>query len=74
MLIGKSLMKTRKNPSWMPHPDVSVDAAFSNQVWMADVLQRVGLLAPHCYGADVPLSFHPAATRVLGLVTPRSVG
>lgn len=23
---------------------------------------------------DVPLSFHPAATRVLGLVTPRSVG
>ena len=24
--------------------------------------------------ADVPLSFHPAATRVLGLVTPRSVG
>ena len=25
-------------------------------------------------GADVPLSFHPAATRVLGLVTPRSVG
>lgn len=44
-------MKTRKNPSWMPHPDVSVDAAFSNQVWMADVLKRVGLLAPHCYGA-----------------------
>ena len=27
------------------------------------------ILAP-----DVPLSFHPAATRVLGLVTPRSVG
>lgn len=25
-------------------------------------------------GVDVPLSFHPAATRVLGLVTPRSVG
>ena len=25
-------------------------------------------------GLDVPLSFHPAATRVLGLVTPRSVG
>jgi peptide-methionine (S)-S-oxide reductase len=25
-------------------------------------------------GPDVPLSFHPAATRVLGLVTPRSVG
>lgn len=24
--------------------------------------------------SDVPLSFHPAATRVLGLVTPRSVG
>jgi len=24
--------------------------------------------------ADVPLSFHPAATRALGLVTPRSVG
>ena len=23
---------------------------------------------------DLPLSFHPAATRVLGLVTPRSVG
>jgi uncharacterized protein YaiI (UPF0178 family) len=23
---------------------------------------------------DVPLNFHPAATRVLGLVTPRSVG
>ena len=26
------------------------------------------------YEGDVPLSFHPAATRVLGLVTPRSVG
>jgi len=26
------------------------------------------------YIGDVPLSFHPAATRVLGLVTPRSVG
>ncbi|WP_370193338.1 hypothetical protein [Aurantimonas coralicida] len=27
-----------------------------------------------CVISDVPLSFHPAATRVLGLVTPRSVG
>ncbi|MFC5371425.1 methyltransferase, partial [Brevundimonas faecalis] len=25
----------------------------------------------HGLDADVPLSFHPAATRVLGLVTPR---
>ena len=44
-------MKTRKKTSWMPHPDVSVDAAFSNQVWMADVLRRLGLLDTHCYGA-----------------------
>ena len=27
-----------------------------------------------CLIGDVPLNFHPAATRVLGLVTPRSVG
>jgi len=34
-----------------------------------------GLLLPDEFTVvDVPLSFHPAATRVLGLVTPRSVG
>jgi len=33
---------------------------------------EAGLRSP--LGGDVPLSFHPAATRVLGLVTPRSVG
>ena len=31
-------------------------------------------LRRRCEPIDVPLSFHPAATRVLGLVTPRSVG
>lgn len=31
-------------------------------------------LAARFSAGDVPLSFHPAATRVLGLVTPRSVG
>lgn len=41
-------------------------------VGRACLRQRNGMA--YLGGHDVPLSFHPAATRVLGLVTPRSVG
>lgn len=39
-------------------------------------ISRITVLNPRARNKrhDVPLSFHPAATRVLGLVTPRSVG
>ena len=37
-------------------------------------VQPLPRLGPFQARLDVPLSFHPAATRVLGLVTPRSVG
>jgi hypothetical protein len=37
--------------------------------------ERIGRVSSEWFSRpDVPLSFHPAATRVLGLVTPRSVG
>ena len=46
---------------------VEIDCATAS--WWAEAEKQIAYMT-----GDVPLSFHPAATRVLGLVTPRSVG
>lgn len=55
-----------------------LERIFRPAVWgdpgVADDLALDERLGDRVKQVDVPLSFHPAATRVLGLVTPRSVG
>jgi hypothetical protein len=61
------IRRLKPRPSNMPSPATPV------RLGMVVDVETTGL-DPQRDEIDVPLSFHPAATRVLGLVTPRSVG
>ena len=58
-----------------PHSDDTRDPDERlSRLMVIDVFEKPVGGRPFVFQRDVPLSFHPAATRVLGLVTPRSVG
>ena len=64
-LVGERRNVFRRTLETVPEIDASCFALEGDRL-----TRFMGVIS----SVDVPLSFHPAATRVLGLVTPRSVG